>query len=141
MSGFFAEVVGGVCVSVIETGASPGPGFVEIGSLDASLLRATWDGSSFTKAAPSALRHVTQLAFLSRFTDAEAVAIDLASIGATPQAASMRRYLNKVAAAKFIDLDRPDTRAGVLALEAATLLAAGRALQILDAPIQPAERP
>jgi hypothetical protein len=87
------------------------------------------------------VRHITQLAFLSRFTDAEAVAIDLASIGATVQAASMRRYQSKVSAATFIDLGRVDTRAGVQALEAATLLAVGRALEILDAAIQPSERP
>lgn len=86
-------------------------------------------------------RHITPLAFLSRFTDAEAVAIDLASIGATAPAAGLRRYLAKVNAAKYIDLDRADTRAGVQALEAATLLAAGRALQILDNPVQPSERP
>ena len=35
---------------------------------------------------------ITRLAFVDRFTDAEAVAIDLASIGATVQAASIRRY-------------------------------------------------
>lgn len=87
------------------------------------------------------LRHITQLAFLTRFTDAEAVAIDLASIGATVPAASMRRYLDKVRAATFIDLDRSDTRAGVQALESAGVLAAGRALEILDAPVQPEERP
>ncbi|WP_243021762.1 hypothetical protein [Simplicispira sedimenti] len=86
------------------------------------------------------LRHITRLAFLSRFADAEAVAIDLASIGATPQAAGMRRYMSKVNAATYIDLDRADTRAGVQALEAAGVLAAGRALQILDAPVQPEER-
>lgn len=85
------------------------------------------------------LRHITRLAFLSRFADAEAVAIDLASIGATPQAAGMRRYVSKVNAATYIDLDRADTRAGVQALEAAGVLAAGRALQILDAPVQPEE--
>lgn len=85
------------------------------------------------------LRHITRLAFLSRFADAEAVAIDLASIGATPQAAGMRRYMSKVNAATYIDLDRADTRAGVQALEAAGVLAAGRALQILDAPVQPEE--
>ena len=85
------------------------------------------------------LRHITRLAFLSRFSDAEAVAIDLASIGATPQAAGMRRYMSKVNAATYIDLDRADTRAGVQALEAAGVLAAGRALQILDAPVQPEE--
>lgn len=85
------------------------------------------------------LRRITRLAFLSRFADAEAVAIDLASIGATPQAAGMRRYMSKVSAATYIDLDRADTRAGVQALEAAGVLAAGRALQILDAPVQPEE--
>lgn len=87
-----------------------------------------------------ALRHITELAFINRFTDAEAVAIDLASIGATAQAASVRRYLKKVDAATYIDLDREDTRAGVQALETAGLLAAGRALEILDAPVQESER-
>jgi len=85
------------------------------------------------------LRRITRLAFLSRFADSEAVAIDLASIGATAQAAGMRRYMSKVNAATFIDLDRADTRAGVQALEAAAMLPAGRALQILDAPVQPSE--
>ncbi len=87
------------------------------------------------------LRHITQLAFLSRFTDPEAITIDLASIGATPQAAGMRRYLSKVNAATFIDLDRPDTRGGVQALEVAGILAEGRALEILDTPIDAQERP
>jgi hypothetical protein len=85
-------------------------------------------------------RHITQLAFMTRFTDAEAIALDLASIGATVEAASMRRYLDKVKVAKHIDLDRADTRAGVQMLETIGLLAAGRALQILDTPIEPEER-
>lgn len=75
---------------------------------------------------------VSRLAFISRFTDAEAIAIDLASQGATVPAASMRRYMQKVNAAEFIDLNRADTRSGVQALEAAGLLAAGRAAVILD---------
>lgn len=90
---------------------------------------------------PVILRHITQLAFLNRFTDAEAIALDLASIGATVEAASMRRYLAKVQAAKWIDLDMSDTRAGVQALEAFGLLAQGRAAQILEAPIQAGELP
>lgn len=85
-------------------------------------------------------RHITQLAFLNRFTDAEAIAIDLASQGATVQAAAMRRYQNKVSAATYIDLDRDDTRAGVEALEAAGLLGEGRAAEILDAAVADAER-
>lgn len=83
---------------------------------------------------------ITRLAFLDRFADAEAVAIDLASLGATVQAAGLRRYLHKVNSATYIDLGRADTREGVQALETAGLLGAGRALEILDAPVQPHER-
>lgn len=90
-------------------------------------------------APPPDLR-ITRLAFLDRFTDAEAVAIDLASIGATVQAAGLRRYLHKVNSATHIDLARSDLQAGVQALEAAGLLAAGRAEQILTAPITDIER-
>lgn len=90
-------------------------------------------------APPPDLR-ITRLGFLDRFTDAEAVAIDLASIGATVQAAGLRRYLHKVNSATHIDLARADLQAGVQALEAAGLLAAGRAEQILTAPITDTER-
>lgn len=110
---------------------------------DLAFMQVAYPAGNYREApAPAApeIRHITRLAFLSRFTDAEAVAIDLASIGATAQAASMRRYLNKVNAATFIDLDRPDTRAGVQALESGGILSAGRALEILDAPVQPGER-
>lgn len=99
-----------------------------------------YDGEAFTRPAVAEDRRVTKLAFLSRFTDSEAVAIDLASHGATVQAAAMRRYLSKVNSAIWIDMQRPDTRGGVIALEAAGLLAAGRALEILDGPIAPHER-
>lgn len=103
-----------------------------------------YDGNEFTapQPAPSAVvTQITRLAFLSRFSDAEAVALDLASLGATVAAATMRRYLSKVDAASFIDLKREDTRAGVTALEAMGILAPGRALEILDAPIQDHEVP
>lgn len=83
---------------------------------------------------------ITRLAFLDRFTDAEAIAIDLASTGATVEAAGLRRYLHKVNAATFIDLGRPDTQAGVQALETVGILAAGRAAEILTAPIADIER-
>lgn len=109
------------------TGLHIGPGYM-------------YDGSAFVQSIEALPRHITQLAFLSRFTDTEAVAIDLASIGATAAAAMVRRYLSKVTAAKFIDLDRDDTRAGVLALETAGLLANGRALEILDGHIAEMER-
>lgn len=52
----------------------------------------------------------------------------------------MRRYQKKVDSATFIDLSRDDTRDGVLALEAAGLIATGRALEILDAYVEEEEK-
>ena len=86
-------------------------------------------------------RIVTRLAFLNRFTDAEAVAIDLASIGNTVQSAMLRRAQAKISAAEEIQLDNTETRDGVLALETAGLLATGRAAAILDAKVLAAEVP
>lgn len=83
---------------------------------------------------------LTRLAFLSRFTDAEAVKIDLVSQGASEEAAYMRRYLAKVDAATFIDLNNESTRAAVFHMEESGLLEEGRASEILDAPVQDAER-
>jgi hypothetical protein len=93
------------------------------------------------RAAPvvTAARKMTRLAFLSRFTDAEAIAIDLASIGATVGAATIRRATNKTNAATYIDPQLAETRNGVLAIEAAGLIASGRALIILDTPITDTE--
>lgn len=97
---------------------------------------------------PAALpRHITKLAFRNRFTRAEKVALEMAALdnpAATmaqrQQSAALRADLKDQEGATFIDLDRADTRAGVQALEAAGLIAAGRALQILDAPVQDLER-
>lgn len=85
-------------------------------------------------------KKITQLAFISRFTDAEAIALDLASIGATVEAASIRRYMQKVNAATFIDLGREDTIAGVNQLEAVGLIGPGRAEVILTAPVTEQEK-
>ena len=140
----YALVIGGAVATVVEQASLP---TVQMGGQWVECAAAvgpgwTYSGGNFAApVAPAPARYITQLAFLSRFTDAEAIGIDLASIGATEAAAGLRRYQAKVAAAKFIDLDRADTRAGVQALEAGGLLAAGRALQILDAPVTDDERP
>ncbi len=97
--------------------------------------------SQYPDDAASLQRIVSRKAFLSRFNDGEAIDIDLASMGATREAAAVRRYLSKVNAAQHIDLADEETRKGVQALEAAGLLQPGRALAILDAPIQPKELP
>ena len=91
---------------------------------------------------------ITRLAFRNRFTQAEKVAMELAALDdpAAPtaqrqQAAAIRVYLSDMNAATFIDLGRDDTRAGVQALESGGLIGVGRALEILDAPVEAHERP
>ena len=91
---------------------------------------------------------ITKLAFRNRFTGPEKIAIEFAGLddpSATMakrlQSAALRANQSDLNAATFIDLQRPDTRAGVQMLEAAGLLAEGRALEILDAAIASEERP
>ena len=119
---------------------------IPIPSFETHLLGQRWNpqAEAFEPGPPPPVpteRNVSRKAFLSRFTDAEAIDIDLASIGATREAATVRRYLSKVNAAQHIDLADDETRTGVQALEAAGLLQPGRALVILDAPIEPKELP
>ena len=119
---------------------------VELQTYDLGLIGQSWNpaAQAFEPGPPPPVpteRNVSRKAFLSRFTDAEAIDIDLASIGATRDAAAVRSYLSKVNAAQHIDLADDETRTGVHALEAAGLLQPGRALVILDAPIEPKELP
>lgn len=79
---------------------------------------------------------ITQLAFLNRFTDDEAVDIDLASIGNTREAALLRRYLQKVNAATYIDLARPDLAEDLQKLVNFNILTQERVDFILSAPIK-----
>ena len=94
------------------------------------------------------LRHVAVLGFRLRFTKAERGAIEWAAVDRADQpeaqrrqAAELRATLADQAAATYIDLDDPETVDGVQGLEAMGLLAPGRALEILNAPIQPKELP
>ena len=112
-----------------------------------------YDGEKFTPpAAPGGVpvteTRVSRLAFRKRFTQQEKVALELAALdnpsAAMPQraqAAAMRAYLKDVDAAQFIDLADAHVKEGVQTLEAAGLLAAGRAAEIINAPVQEDERP
>lgn len=84
---------------------------------------------------------ITKLAFRNRFTQAEKVGIEIASLDdpaaamqSRAAAASLRSNQADIAAASHIDLNYQDTRTGVGALEAYGLIAAGRATAILDTP-------
>ena len=82
---------------------------------------------------------LTRLQFRTRFTAQEKAMLELAAMddATAPtaqrlQAASLRAYLADLAAAEFVDLADATTVAGVQALEAAGLLATGRAAQVLE---------
>lgn len=145
---FYAQITADSIVCGVTQAAAEikAPNMVPIDSLDSSLIGKRWNSNAQAfeaepQPAPPTERNVSRKAFLSRFTDAEAIDIDMASIGATREAATVRRYLSKVNAAQHIDLADNETRTGVQALEAAGLLQPGRALVILDAPIEPKELP
>lgn len=103
--------------------------------------------SDFTIVDQEYLTRMTVLAYRNRFTSVEKVAIEMAALddptadmAARTQAAAVRVYVQDLATAKYIDPQDEATRAGAQALEAAGLLAEGRALEILDAPILAKER-
>ena len=103
-----------------------------------------YDGEALSLAPDT---RITRLAFRNRFSQAEKVMLELAGLDdpAAPmpqrqQAAAIRVHLADVAASSWVDLGRADSRAGVQALETGGLLAAGRALAILDAPVETHER-
>lgn len=81
-------------------------------------------------------RWITLLALNLRFTKAERTAIREAQT--TDEDVSDLMYLFQVA--KYIDLDRTETIGGLQLLEAKGLLGAGRAGEVLSAPVQPQER-
>lgn len=83
-------------------------------------------------------RRMTRLDFRRRFAQEELVMIEIACLDdpSAPmqqraQAAALRVMQAQVNTAEFIDLDDPLTRSGVEQLEAAGLLAEGRAAEIL----------
>lgn len=116
--------IGGTWVDI--TGLFVGPGF-------------TYDGEHFTPPAPAVeSRVITKVAMLTgRLKQAEFVGILQAS--KTDVAVEAWKYVFDAAAT--IDLDSQNTRDGMTLLVAKGLLTQARASEILDAPVQPEERP
>jgi hypothetical protein len=79
---------------------------------------------------------ITRLAFINRFTMDEWIAID----AGTANVPTLKYFIAKVNAARYIELGRLETRNGVKLIEANGLIAAGRVAEILDAPIRDIER-
>jgi len=119
--------VGGNWVDI--TGTSVGPGHRDQG-----------DGT-YAAVVVAPARHITRLAFDARFTDAEAAALDDASVGASATAKALRRATKQLDRAEYVDLDRADTRALVNQLVGPAIsLSAQRKAEILDAAVQAHER-
>lgn len=82
-------------------------------------------------------RKITRLALLQRFTVSERIAL-LNYIQANP-ASLPAVLLQNVQVTTFVDLNRYDTQAGIMALIPLGLLTSGRAAEILNNPIQEIE--
>jgi len=106
----------------------------------------TYDGNTFSPpvvVATTVTKYLSKLGFRNRFTPIEKAKIEFAALddptAAMPArmlSASIRATLADQRDATYIDPTRPDTRQGVIGMEAGGLLTAGRALEILDAPIE-----
>ena len=77
-------------------------------------------------------RTLTQLEFLRLFTQPERVTIRVFSQGDSPYQLAVRDFMYLMELASDINLDDPETQAGVPQLEALGLLGAGRAAEILN---------
>lgn len=126
-------------IDVTDLNPRPAPGWIRSGQTFAPPPPAP---------APNFGTRITKLAFRQRVGPQALAAIELASVhnAAAPVqaqqlAATLRVMLADVQAATFIDLARPDTRAGVQQLETVGLLPPGKAAEILDTPVQAAEVP
>jgi len=89
--------------------------------------------------APTAVvdRTITPYALKARMTAAERIGIRTVA----KSSAEVEDFQDMLDSARIIDLDDPALAGGLAALEAAGLLAAGRAAEVLAAPVQDKERP
>lgn len=129
MSNFYAQLNGdSIVVGISElAAASDNPSLVSIGSYDLSLLGKQWTGTAFVDADPVARTRLTRLEFREQLTGAEKVAIYTAA----ESNVQVRIWLDDLAAAEYVELTDQRTIDAVNALEAATLIGAGRAAEIL----------
>jgi hypothetical protein len=84
---------------------------------------------------------ITPYAFLRRFTTEESIAIDLASLGATNEAAGLRRFFNLINRATQVDLTDQLLCSSIAQMVSAGLLTQNRATAILEGIINEDERP
>jgi hypothetical protein len=107
--------------------ANPLPSGLGVKEVAEPGARAAWDEQALVFVEAQGPRVMTRLEFLRRFTSSERIATRAAAVG-NPAIADMLALQD---AAGYIDLDDPDTQAGVAYLESLGVIAAGRAAQVL----------
>jgi hypothetical protein len=83
---------------------------------------------------PRIIRRLLPLAFRRRLTTGQRQALTLAAsaaMDATPPNATLQTFLDDLSAARFVDLDDPETIAGVAAIEAAGVITPEEAAALL----------
>ena len=136
------DICTGITPSQLQTMSEMYPDHVLMEQVGDENIGWTYDGIGFyppASIANASTTKITRLAFLNRFTDSEAVQIDLASMGATVQAAMLRRELKRIDSASHIDLTDPSLANGLNMLETVGLMNAGRAVEILTTPASAGE--
>lgn len=124
----YAQIVNGTVHQVIESETDPdgtNGAWVPCGNAGPGWL---YDGTTFTAPpAPAPVRTLTKLQYMNRFTDSELAGIYTAA----KSVVQVEIWLEKFKLASEVNLDDTATVAGLQAMEAAGLLAAGRAAEIL----------
>lgn len=82
------------------------------------------------------VKKITKLALRNRFTLNEKVTLETAA----ESSALLRSWISDFNVSTYVDLNRPDTQAGIQYLETAGLISAGRANEILNTPITEIEK-
>ena len=130
----WALVRGGTCVTVVEQATQPtvdlGGQWVAAGSAGPGW---TWDGNAWTAPAPEAVRSLPLRGFLRRFTATERETLeDLATNGGPAVRKKLAAFKTYLSVGGYVELDDDYIVAAVAAMEAAGVIAAGRAAEILS---------
>jgi hypothetical protein len=119
-----------ICVAVSELAGECPINTIQLASYDQSVMGKKWNGTSFVDVVPpvpAPIRILSKLEYMNRFTDAELAGIYTAA----KSIIAVEIWFEKFKLAGDINLDDPRTVAGLQAMEAAGLLVAGRASEIL----------
>ena len=129
----YALIQGGIVANVVEQDSGPTIGGQWVNVTGQMIGPGQmYDGATFSNApVPIPKRRISAYAFKIRMTSAERIAIRAAAVSST----AIADLIDLVDSSPSVDLNLPMVRLGILSLENAGLLAAGRAVQILDTPI------